>query len=539
MKIRNLFLAGCLLAIVAIFLGTVAIHAQATTASIHGTVTDATGAVISNAMVTVVNTSTSISTTQTTDRKGYFIFPDLHIGGPYTVTIEGQGFQKFIAAGIILNLSSARAIDAKLQIGASSQSRPSQLDETAQVETSDVQLKNVIGSRELAELPMLGRDAVQLQKTAPGVVESNDREGTFSTNGSQTQENSYLLDGTDINDILLNQPGITVNPDALAEVNIISSTLDTRVQSQFRSDCRRSLLKSGTNQFHGNAFEFYRDTFLNNGNYFSATRPPFHQNVFGATLGGPILKHHAFFFVAYQGLRNRTAQTQLTHVFSSNQRNGDFSADGGLSGNPIPFPTGLSRPRGFCPAGTPWNQCFPNGQVPISNFKFDRNAPAQQVCPSIQLRPTNYYNFNAPNTAGDDQGIIRIDDQLTSKDTVWASTIFDSSPSSNTLPLPSTESTGTGANLPGFAADNSAHIKIFNASWTHIFNSNTLNELRAGYFRYNFAELEPATSTLAAPSSFGFDINPQDAAAGTLPFINVNGYFALWIQHQWATASKG
>ena len=139
----------------------------------------------------------------------------------------------------------------------------------------------------------------------------------------------------------------------------------------------------------------------------------------------------------------------------------------------------------------------------------------------------DYYNFNAPNTAADDQGIIRIDDQLTSRDTLWASTIFDSSPAMNTLPLPSTESTGTGATLPGFAADNSSHTKIFNASWTHVFNSTTLNELRAGYFRFNYAELEPAAATLAAPSSFGFDIVPQDAAAGTLPFINVNGYFAL------------
>jgi hypothetical protein len=116
---------------------------------------------------------------------------------------------------------------------------------------------------------------------------------------------------------------------------------------------------------------------------------------------------------------------------------------------------------------------------------------------------------------------------LTSKDALWGSTIFDSNPSTNTLPLPSTESTGTGANLSGFAADNSSHIKIFNASWTHVFNSRTLNELRAGYFRYNFAGLEPEASTLAEPSSFGFNIIPQDTAAGTLPFINVNGYFAL------------
>lgn len=163
--------------------------------------------------------------TQKTDSKGYFIFPDLHIGGPYTVTVGEPGFQKFVSTSIMQDLSSAHEIDAKLQVGTSSQTIQVN-STTVQVETADVQLKNVVGATELEELPTLGRDAVRLQKTAPGVVESNDREGTFSTNGSQTQENSYLLDGTDINDILLNQPGITVNPDALAEVNIISSTLD-------------------------------------------------------------------------------------------------------------------------------------------------------------------------------------------------------------------------------------------------------------------------------------------------------------------------
>jgi hypothetical protein len=527
MNTRHPSLAVCLLSIAGVFLWAVHIQAQATTASIHGTVTDPTGAVLSNATVTATNTSTSIASTQKTDSKGYYIFPDLHIGGPYTVTVEEEGFQKLVSTGILLDLSSAREIDAKLQVGKSSQTI--QVNATAvEVETSDVQLKNVIGASELEELPTLGRDVVQLQKTAPGVVEASDREGTFSTNGSQTQQNSFLLDGTDINDILLNQPGITVNPDALAEVNIISSTLDPEF-SRNSGAIVDEALKSGTNQLHGDGFEFYRDTFLNNGNYFSASRPEFHQNVFGGTLGGPILKHHAFFFAAYQGLRNRTAQTQLTQVFSSNQRNGNFSADGGLSSNPIPFPSGLNGPAGFCPAGTPWNQCFPSAQIPTSNFNSISASLLQKYVPAANYTSggINYYNFNAPNTASDDQGIIRIDDQLTTKDTLWGSTVFDSNPSSNTLPLPSTSSTGTGANLPGFAADNASHIKIFNASWTHVFNSSTLNELRAGYFRYNFAELEPAPSTLAAPSTFGFDILPQNAAAGTLPFINVNGYFGL------------
>jgi hypothetical protein len=539
MKIRIQLAAVFLLSIAGALLWTVQINGQVTTASIHGTVTDPSGAVLSNATVTALNTSTGIASNQRTDSKGYYIFPNLHIGGPYTITVGEQGFQKFVATGIMLDLSSARAVDATLQIGTSWQTV--QVNSAAvQVETADVQLKNVVSATELEELPTLGRDAVQLQKTAPGVVESNDREGTFSTNGSQTQENSFLLDGTDINDILLNQPGIVVNPDALAEVNIISSTLDPEF-SRNSGAIVDEALKSGTNQFHGDGFEFYRDTFLNNGGYFSTSRPVFHQNVYGATLGGPILQHHAFFFVAYQGLRSRSAQTTNTPVFSDGQRGGDFSADlptltgGTLSNKPIPFPAGLQGPTGPCPAGTSWSACFPNGQVPASNFNSLASTLLDKYVPKYNNTSVNtttgtqsyWYNFNAPNTDGDDQGIIRVDDQLTSKDALWASTVFDSNPATNTLPLPSTQSTGNGATLPGFAANNSAHTKIFNVSWTHVFNSTTLNELRAGYFRYNYGELQPAASTLAAPSSFGFNIVPQDAAAGALPFIYPNGYFVL------------
>ena len=206
MKFRIQLLALWLALIAAAFFGKLQVEAQSTTASIHGTVTDSTGAVLPDVTVTVENMSTSISSSRKTDSQGYFIFPDLHIGGPYTVTISKEGFHKFISTGIMLDLSSAREVEAKLEVGTSSQTVEVH-SATIQVETADVQLKNVIGASELEELPTLGRDAVQLQKTAPGVVESNDREGTFSTNGSQTQENSYLLDGTDINDILLNQPG--------------------------------------------------------------------------------------------------------------------------------------------------------------------------------------------------------------------------------------------------------------------------------------------------------------------------------------------
>ena len=161
MKIRIQSLAVCSLAIACLSVCAVQIEAQSTTASLHGTVTDPTGAIVANATVTVINTSTGISNTESSDSKGYYVFPDLHIGGPYTVTVGEQGFQKFIATGIMLDLSSSLEVDAKLQIGGSSQTI--QVNSTAvQVETSDVQLKSVIGAAELEELPTLGRDAVQL-----------------------------------------------------------------------------------------------------------------------------------------------------------------------------------------------------------------------------------------------------------------------------------------------------------------------------------------------------------------------------------------
>jgi Carboxypeptidase regulatory-like domain len=194
MKVRIWYVAVCLLLVATRMLWVVQAKAQATTASISGTITDPSGAVLSGATVTVVNASTGISSVQKTDSKGYFLFPDLHIGGPYKVSVDKDGFQRFISAGIMLDLSSAREVDAQLRVGASSETV--NINAAAvQVETSDMQLKNVVGAAEIEDLPTLGRDAVQLQKTTSGVVDSSDRMGTFSTNGSQTQENAYLLGG--------------------------------------------------------------------------------------------------------------------------------------------------------------------------------------------------------------------------------------------------------------------------------------------------------------------------------------------------------
>ena len=409
---------GLLIATPLSFLGTVGAPqpaaAQSIYAAVHGTVTDTSGAAIPGAAISITNTSTGITTTANTDSHGYYIFPQLQIGGPYTVAISSSGFQKFASTGLTLNLNDNREISTQLQIGSAVQTVEVQAA-GVQVETSDTQLKQVFTAQQMEQAPLLGRDVTGLQKLAPGNMESSDRFGNFSANGSQTQSNTYLVNGADITDSSLQSEGLSVNPDALAEQNIVTSTLNPEFARNGGAIVNQ-VLKSGTNTFHGSGFEFYRDTFLTNGSYFAPSRPDFHQNLYGGTLGGPVIKNRLFFFLAYQGLRNRVGATQLSPVFSPSQLNGNFSADNnvandgvnsvvGLSANPIPFAIA------GCAAGTPWNACFPTGsiQLPSSSFNPISAKLLQQFVPAANttVGGGSYYAFNAPNTAAQDQAIIR------------------------------------------------------------------------------------------------------------------------------------
>ncbi|MFZ0747697.1 MAG: carboxypeptidase-like regulatory domain-containing protein [Terracidiphilus sp.] len=512
-------------------------------AALHGTVTDSTGAVIPDATVTVVNTSTGITTVRQADKKGYFIFPQLQVGGPYSVTISAPGFQSFVSSGLTLNVNDNReVVDIKLQVGAASQTV--EVTATAvQVETSDTQLKQIATADQLEGIPLEGRDPAGLGKLSPGVVESSDRFGSFSSNGSQTPQNSYLVNGTDINDGPLQNEGIQVNPDALEEENIVTSTLNPEF-ARNSGQVVNQILKAGTNQFHGSGFEFYRDTFLNNGNYFSATRPQFHQNLYGGTLGGPVVKGKLFFFAAYQGLRNRTGQTTVQQTLTSDQFNGAFSAnsnyytgasdntpttwaDGnsysdGLTENPLPFALGS------CPAGETWAACFDNGgtgsatvNVATTQWNSIASKMITQFVPQANYLD-EYYDFNAGASNAQDQGILRADFTPTSKDTIWASSIFQSSPGTSVL-------TFGGGSFPGFGSVSTEHFKIFSASWTHTFGASMLNELRGGYYRLLFPSVIPQTPV--QPSSYGFAINPQLSQAG-LPFMSVGNYFNLGFSYE-------
>lgn len=497
--------------------------AQDVYAAIHGTVTDTSGAVVPNARITVVNTSTNIAKTDATDSKGYYTLPQLQVGGPYSVTITATGFKTFTKTGLTLNVNDNRDVDASLDVG--SGTTTVQVSASAvQVETADTQIKQVMTSEQLEEIPLEGRDPAGLQKLEPGVVESSDRFGSFSTDGSQVPQNAYMVNGVDINDGPLQDEGIQVNPDALQEENIIVSTLNPEF-SRNSGAIVNQIVKAGSNQFHGNAFEFYRDTFMNSKPFFATTVPQFHQNLYGGTFGGPVIHNKLFFFLGYQGLRNVAGASEAAPTLSSADFTGNFSGDFnfanggpnsavGLTNNSVPF----AIPGTSCAPPTTWGSCFPSGNVSIAPGNWNpisANATAKYI-----PQPNNggFYNFNTADTNAQDQGIIRVDYTPTSRDSIWASSIFESSPFFDTLSF-------GGGLFPGFGAVNAAHFKIFSGSYTHTFNANTLNELRLGYYRFNYADLEPSNPGL--PSSFGFSgITPQNTSGAAYPYLAI-GQFAI------------
>ncbi len=539
----------CAIAAVLVLTGTRGAISQITTAAMHGTVTDSSGAVVPNAKIAAINTSTGIETDSTSNGSGFYVFPTLQIGGPYTVTIDAQGFSEVKRTGIMLTVNANLEESAALKVGTATQIVSVDASEL-QVETANTQLQQIVPASQIENVPILGRDAAALERLAPGVVEVSDFTRASSVNGSQNGANSYRLEGIDINDFPLQDEGFEINPDALQEFNVVTSTINPEFARNSGSIINETI-KAGTNQIHGSGFEYYRDTFMNLPGYFArpGERSPFHQNLYGGTLGGPIVKNKLFGFLAYQGLRARTGFIQETPIFQSgvfsdgnypNENNiANSGANGivGLSTNPIPFDitTGAGAAIGSgvtcgpsTTAFTTWAACFPAGTpVVISPTSF--NSVASTLVKTYVPQVANagsaaapLYNFPTADTSAQDQGTLRADYHISDRDSIYGVGLFQSSPSFNTIPYGS--ATSQGANLPGFPQINAEHLKLYSATETHTFNSSTINVLRAGYYRLNYAAVEPAH--VADPASAGFNINPQSPSAG-LPVMALTGLFNL------------
>jgi hypothetical protein len=504
------------------------------TARIRGTVTDPSGAVVPNAELTATNTQTGVAYRAKSQTGGNYELLNLPVG-TYNLAATAPGFRTFAASGIKLNIDQQYVQDVRLGIGSTSE-KVEVVANSVQIDTTNIQLSNVVEAKQIVDLPLIGRNWTQLELIEPGVQASSDRFATFSANGSQTQQSSYLINGTDTNDLPLNTAMYVPSPDALAQFNLITSSLNPEYDRNSGGIVSASI-KNGTNAYHGDVFEFYRDTFLNTHNFFQLTAPKFHQNLFGGTLGGPVLKDKAFFFLSYQGNRAISPQIVAANtVFTPAELSGNWSltpagpatnlwtkATSTTASKSNKIPGTLLGATG-CPAGSTWGSCFQPGgfgtavlPIPTAAFNSIATGLVQKFVP-LPNAANNQFLFNPTTQTVQDQGIARLDGNLTSKDQLWGVFVFQHSPSSDVLPF-------TGGTLPGFGDVSKRETHQFTGSWTHMFGSTTLNEFRLGYSRFNFDAVEPAQSVL--PSTAGFQITPQNTTSAGLPLVTVTGLFSL------------
>ena len=487
-------------------------------ARVKGTIVDTTGALIPTVQLTATNTQTGVSKTITSRSDGTYEFVQLPVG-PYTIAATKSGFKNY-KSNIVLTVNENFDLPIKLEVGSNTETVEVNAS-SVQVEKTSMQHESLVNGQQIVDLPLNGRNFTSLELLAPGVMSSNDRFGTFSVNGSQTQQSNYLINGQDVNDIPLNTPQILPSPDAIQEFNLVSSTLDPEY-GRNSGGVVNALIKNGTNSFHGDAFDFYRDNFLNARSFFSPVNkgPVFHQNQFGGTIGGPIFKNKTFFFLSYQGTYrdagSGTGAPVSTTVFSQAQRGGlfpDITTKGGSS--PVPL---LDFAGVLQPPGTPYATLFPTGQINPADFNTQSVALMNKFVP-LPNAANNAFAFNAINTLKANQGIMRIDQNLTQNDVLWGSYMIQDAPATSALPF-------IGATLPGFGEVDTARINDATIDWSHTFNSSTINEARVSYARFNFGAVNPANP--ASPASFGFPaITPQNQVGESMPFVGVTGFFSL------------
>jgi outer membrane receptor protein involved in Fe transport len=366
------------------------------TASIVGTVRDASDAFIPSGLVMVTNIGTGLKQTKESAADGSFSFPLLPVG-QYRLEVEKAGFQRFVQDGIVLAVNDRVTIEPRLQVGATSES----VTITAAaplVEAQSGTLRGVIDQSRMVSLPLNGRNMTQLVAIQAGVIQTADNsangEGVgFSVNGSRNNGVYYLLDGGYNTSTYRNYSGTFPNPDAVQEFSVQRSNFSAEYANATGAVVN-VVTKSGTNEFHGSLFEFNRNAAFNARNFFAPRRDSLKRNQFGGTLGGPILTDRLFFFGAYQGTRLRS-DPQLSRQFlpTASQRAGDFSD---LSRQLIdpqtrqPFPGNRIPESRFSPVAVNFLKYIP---IPAA-------ADGQRFTGSPNITDTNEYTGRVDYNAG-------------------------------------------------------------------------------------------------------------------------------------------
>jgi hypothetical protein len=428
----SLMLTFCLL------LAGAALRAQ-DTASITGTVTDPSGAAIPGASVTVSSPDRGISHTAKTNGSGDYLFAALPIGN-YNIQVAAKGFKKYAANGVVLDVGQKARADVALQVGAESSEVTVVGTNVAQVQTESSELSGTVSGKEISQLQLNGRNFTQLVTLVPGVSnQTGQDEGqvgvagnvSYSINGGRTEYNNWELDGGDNMD---NGSNTTLNVypslDAIGEFTVLTSNYGAQY-GRNGSGTVEVETKSGTKDFHGDAYEFNRNTVYNARNYFQTSVPEYIKNDFGYTIGGPVYiphvyntnKQKTFFFWSEEWRRDRVAgQVFNVNVPSTQERIGNF--------------TDQCTQGGDCPINPATGAQYPNDQVP-----FNPNDPNIQALLALIPAPNagsginSFYNASPTQPTNWREELVRIDHNLTSRERLTFRYIHDSWDTVNPTPL--------------------------------------------------------------------------------------------------------
>ena len=481
--------------------------AQTITAAITGTVNDPSGSIVPNAKVIATNTGTNVSFETATNESGLYTFPFVPTGN-YTVAVSNAGFKKSVVGPFKLEVNQTARVDIKLEIGETTQTL--EITDVAPIlQTESTQTGSTLSSAKLTNIPLNGRNFVSLTLLVPGAVSPNPSgmNGRLGArpyvNGNREQTNNFLLDGVDINDSIDNRVGYSPSVDALDEVKVLTGN----AAAEFGNAGGATVIlqmKSGTNQFRGNVFEFLRNDKLDANGYFrnrnanTAFRTALRRNIFGGTLGGPIKSNKLFFFLNYEGTRQVTSGPSSASVAPAAWRNGDLTAFTAV--NIVDPTTGLP---------------FANKQIPVA--RFSPVARALFSNPSLYPLPTQVGvgpQAVTGNLAGssaakqnNDQGDVKIDYRLSDKDNImgrWSRGYFETVGSRNPLAVQMTGGT-----------TNPTQSAVIN--WNRTFSTSIVNEARVAFSRIVIQDV-----TLDWSGQLGTDGNQKLGIPGGQPIAGLS-----------------
>lgn len=514
--------------------------AQTTTGLITGVVTDKSGAVISSAKVTAVNNHTGISRTTETQGNGSYLFPQL-LPGTYTVTVSKSGFASHQNNNVLLQVNQSVTLDFQLSVGVASQtvtvsSAPPALN------TTSATISTVIGHNSTVDLPLNGREFTQLALLAPGAAPvENGQQGAFivklgaggispSVNGQQGYQNNYTMDGVLNNAVFTNSWIISPPPDAIQEFNVQSHI--TNAQFAISSGANINVVtRSGTNSFHGNLWEFFRNSDLDAQTYPETFRLPYRQNQYGLYLGGPVWipkvingKDNTWFSGYWEGFRSSLSQAKVASVPTAAMRAGDFSsvlgAQVGVDGHGNPayaheiFDPLTSVPDPLHPGlviRTPFNNnTIPTGRLnPITQIYLNHYYP-------LPTTPGNTFpnlHFSGVTTTKSDVFGLRLDhkfSRLIPNDTLFVR--FNHQNQKNITP----------EGLPTYNHFLDNYAQQFALGFTHIFNAKTILNLHSAYSYINYDVTDQPAGTAFTASVNALEASPARLAGQMAPELGIS-----------------